>query len=187
MKIVTSSWMALSPSRNNISSNWLSAVENSPERMLPSSNGVSASSTTFSKSFGMNVVTTLYLETEGVLRQALHGFRPARSMVDMLFVRRRLRELERQTKTNNYACFINLQKTCKFADLEMPWKVLTRSAVSTTMRTIVRNFHEGFAGSCAYDDGEHLEWCYAAQGQWKVCVVSPLQFKVFFAAGLHVI
>ena len=51
-----------------------------------------------------------YCERNNILPEEQCGFRPQRSSVDMMFVVRRLRELERKKDTPLYLCFIDLTK-----------------------------------------------------------------------------
>ena len=58
-------------------------------------------------------------ETEELLPEEQCGFPPARPMIDMLFVVRRLHELGRQRKTPFYVCIINLNKAYDSVDREL--------------------------------------------------------------------
>ena len=49
-------------------------------------------------------------EADEILPEKQCGFRPTRSTIDMLFVVRRLQELERARKITLYICFIELEK-----------------------------------------------------------------------------
>ena len=51
-----------------------------------------------------------YCERENILPEEQCGFRPQRSTVDMMFVVRRLQELERKKDNPSYLCFTYLTK-----------------------------------------------------------------------------
>ena len=67
-----------------------------------------------------------YCEAKKILPEELCGFRPARSTIDMLFVVRRLQEVERARKIPLYMYFIDLQKAYDSVDRELLWVVLAR-------------------------------------------------------------
>ena len=76
--------------------------------------------------------------------------RPARSIVDMLFVVRRMQELGSERKIPSYMCFIG--------DSPAPlWKVLARFGVPAKMLAVIRQFHDGMRACVRTDDGEHSE------------------------------
>ena len=122
-----------------------------------------------------------YCEANGILPEEQCGFRPARSTTDMLFVRR-LQELGRARKILLYMYFIDLQKAYDSVDRELLWVVLARFGVPEKMLTVIRQFHEGMRARVGTDDGEHSEWFDITQGLRQGCVLSPLLFKIFFAA-----
>ena len=51
-----------------------------------------------------------YCERMGILPEEQCGFRPNRSIIDMMFVIRRLQELARKKRIPLYVCFIDLTK-----------------------------------------------------------------------------
>ena len=78
--------------------------------------------------------------------------------------------------------FIDLQKAYDSVDRELLWVVLARFGVPEKMLTVIRQFHEGMRARVGTDDGEHSEWFDITQGLRQGCVLSPLLFKIFFAA-----
>ena len=82
-------------------------------------------------------------------------------------------------------CFIDLQKAYDSVDRELLWVV--RFSVSEKMLTVIRQFHEGMRARVRTDDCEHSEWFDVTQGMRQGCVLSPLLFKIFFAAVTHAV
>ena len=68
-----------------------------------------------------------YCEREDILPEAQVAFRPHRSMIDMMFVVRRLQELARKD-TPLFMCFIDLSKACETPSIilscELSWLAL---------------------------------------------------------------
>ena len=57
-----------------------------------------------------------YCERVGILPEEQRGFRPNSSTTDMMFVIRRLQELERKKQIPLYVCFIDLTKAYDYFD-----------------------------------------------------------------------
>ena len=57
-----------------------------------------------------------YCECVGILPEEQSGFRPKRSTTDMMFVIRRLQELQRKKQIPLCVCFINLTKAYNSID-----------------------------------------------------------------------
>ena len=72
---------------------------------------------------------SIYCKAKGILPEEQRVFRPARSIIDMLFVVRRLQELLRAWKIPLYMCFIDLQKEYDSVDRERLWVVLARFSI----------------------------------------------------------
>ena len=99
----------------------------------------------------------------------------------MLFVVRRLQQLGRARKVPLYMCFIDLQKAYDSVYRKLLWVVLARFGVPEKMLTVIRQFREGMRARVRTDD-EHSEWFDVTQGLRQGCVLSPLLFKMSFAA-----
>ena len=123
-----------------------------------------------------------YCEGGEILPEGQCGSCPARSTVDMLFVVLRPQERGRARQIPPYMRFIDLQKACDYVDRELLWVVLARSGVLDNFLTVICQFHEGTRARVRTDDGEHSEWFDITQGLRQGCVLSPLLFKIFFAA-----
>ena len=65
-------------------------------------------------------------ERLGILPEEQSGFRPNRSTTDMMYVIRRLQELERKIGIPLYVCFIDLTKAYDSVDRTLLWTVLAR-------------------------------------------------------------
>ena len=126
-------------------------------------------------------------EAQQILPEEQCGFRPARSTIDMLFEVCRLQELGRQRKIPLYMCFVDLQKAYDSVDRELLWKVLAGAGVPPVMIDVIRQFHDGMRTRVRMDDGELSEWFEVTQGLRQGCVLSPLLFNIFFAAGMEVV
>ena len=82
------------------------------------------------------------------------GFRPHRSMVDMMFVVRRLQELARKNDNPLFMCFIDLAKAYDSVDRTLLWTVLAHFGIPPRMLTVIRQFHDGMRACVRLDDGE---------------------------------
>ena len=65
-----------------------------------------------------------FCEEAGILPEEQCGFRPQRSTTDMMFVVRRLQELERTSNTSLEICFIDLVKEYHSVNRVLSWEVL---------------------------------------------------------------
>ena len=127
-----------------------------------------------------------YCERENIMPEEQCGFRPQRSMVDMMFVVRRLQELTRKKDTPLYLCFIDLTKACDYVDRTLLWDVVARFAVPPRMLAVICQFHDGMQEYVRLDDGECLDKFDVGQGLRQGCVLAPLLFNMFFTAVLRV-
>ena len=80
-------------------------------------------------------------ERVGILPEEQCGFRPNRSLIDTMFVIRRLKELVRKKRIPLYVCFIDLTKA--YDDRTPLWTVLARFGVPKRMISVFRQFHDG--------------------------------------------
>ena len=128
-----------------------------------------------------------YCEAKRLLPEEQCGFRPDRSTTDMIFVVRRLQEVERKAGVSLHMCFIDLQKAYNTVDPTLPWQELTRIEVPPQMIAVIRQFHDGIKACVRPDDGVCSDWFEVEEGLRQGCVLSPLLFDVFFAAVLNVV
>ena len=128
----------------------------------------------------MNIVANRlsdYCEAHGILPDEQCGFRPERSIADMLYVVLRLQELARLRRVPLYMCFVDLQKAYDSVDRELLWKVLAQAGVPEEM----------IAARVRMDDGQLSDWFEVTQRLRLRCVLYPLLFNIFFAAAIEVI
>ena len=126
-------------------------------------------------------------EAKGLLPEEQCGFRPDRSTTDMIFVARRLQEIERKAGVSLHMGFIDLQKAYDTVDRTLLWQVLTRIGVPPQMIAVIRQFHDGMIACVRPNDGVCSDWFEVEQGLRQGCVLSPLLFNIFFAAVLNVV
>ena len=127
-----------------------------------------------------------YCEAKGLPEEQC-GFRPDRSITDMMFVVRRLQEVGRKLGVSLHMCFIDLRKAYDTVDRTLLWQVLTRIGVPPPMIAVIRHFHDGMRACVRSDDGVCSDWFEVEQGLRQGCVLSPLLFNIFFAAVLNVV
>ena len=123
----------------------------------------------------------------GILPEEQCGFRPQRSTTDMMFVVRRLQELGRTSNTSLEICFIDLAKAYDSVDRVLLWEILARFGVPPRMIKVIRMFHDGMKARVQLDDGDFSAWFNVCQGLRQGCVLSPLLFKISFAAVIIVV
>ena len=105
----------------------------------------------------------------------------------MMFVARRLQEVGRKADMHIFMYFIHLQKAYDTVDPTLLWQVLTRIGVPPQMIAVIRQFHNGMRACVQPDHGVCSDWFEVKQGLRQGCVLSPLQFNIFFAAVLNVV
>ena len=79
-----------------------------------------------------------YCEAKGLLPEEQCGFRPKRSITDMMFVVRRLQEIGRKAGVPLFMCFTDLQKAYDTVDRTLLWQVLTRIGVPPQMIAVIQ-------------------------------------------------
>ena len=85
-----------------------------------------------------------YCEAKGLLPEEQCGFRPDRSTTVVMFVVRRLQEIERKVGVSIFMCFVDLQKAYDTVGRTLLWQVLTRIGVPPQMiAAVIRQFHDG--------------------------------------------
>ena len=127
-----------------------------------------------------------YFECMRVLRLKQRGFRPNRSITDMMFVIRRLQELARKKQIPLYVCFMDLTKASDSVDRTLLWTVLTRFGVGQNISSVIRQFHDDVRACVRLDDRVCSWWLAVEQGLRQGCVLPPLLFSIFFAAVIKV-
>ena len=105
----------------------------------------------------------------------------------MMFVVRRLQEIERKVGMPLFVCFIDLQKAYDTVHRTLLRQVLTRIGVPPQMIADIQQFHDGMRACLRPDDGVCSGWFELEQGLRQRCVLSPLLFNIFFAAVLNVV
>ena len=96
-----------------------------------------------------------YCERKGLLPEEQSGFRPFRSTTDLMFVVRRLQELEWKAGVPLFACSINTQTVYDSIDWNLLWQVLPRLGVPPQMVTVIREFHDGIKTCVRSSDGTY--------------------------------
>ena len=138
----------------------------------------------------LKVVTrrlSAYCEAKGLLPEHQCGIQPDCSTTDMMFVVRRLQEIERKARVSLFMCFIDLQKAYDTLDRTLLWQVLTRIGAPPQMIAVIQRFHDEMRACVRPDDGFCSDWLEVEQGLRQGCVLSSLLFNVFFAAVLTVV
>ena len=120
-----------------------------------------------------------------ILPEEQSGFRPNRSITDMMFVIGRLQELARKKRIPLNVCFIDLTKAYDSVDQNLLWTVLARFGVPQNIISVNRQFHDGMRACVRLDDRVYSRWFAAEQGLRKGCVLAPLLFNIFFAAVIN--
>ena len=128
-----------------------------------------------------------YCEAKGLLPEEQYGFRPDRSITDMMFVICRLQEVGRKAGVSLHMYFVDLQKAYDTVDRTLLWQVLARIGVPPQMIAVVRQFHDGMRACVRLDDGVCSDWFEVEEELRQGCVLSPLLFNIFFAAVLNVV
>ena len=127
-----------------------------------------------------------YCEAKGLLTEKQCGFRQDCSTTDMMFVVRRLQEVERKAGVSLFMCFIDLQNAYDTVDRTLLWQLFTRIGVPPQMMAVIRQFHDGMRACVQPDDGVCSDRFEVEQGLRQGCVLSPLSFNIF-AAVLNVV
>ena len=120
-----------------------------------------------------------YCEGGGILPEEQCGFRSHRSMVDKMFVERRLQELAMKKDTPLFMCFIDLTKAYDSVDRTLLWTVLARFDIPPRVLAVIRQFHDGMRACVRLDDGESSDIFDLDQGLRQGCVLVPLLFNIF--------
>ena len=117
-----------------------------------------------------------YCETDNLLPEEQRGSHPTRSIMDTMFVIRRLQELGR-TAGGGVRCFVDLQEAYDTVDRALLWQALTHIGVPLLIEIIVvsRQLNDGIR-ACVRGQtaGERSEWFQVGQGLRQGCVSLPL-------------
>ena len=68
---------------------------------------------------------------------------PDRSIMDMMFVVRRLQEIDRKVTVSFFVCFLDLQKANNTIDRTLLWKVFSCIGVARQMVAMIGQSHDG--------------------------------------------
>ena len=82
-------------------------------------------------------------------------------------------------------CFLQLNSSMSSVEAFMEAVKDSMEAVEASMKAFM-NLHAKPSSAGDRDD-EHSEWFDVTQGLWQGRVLSPLLFRVFFAAAIHVV
>ena len=93
----------------------------------------------------------------------------------------------RKAGVSLFMCFIDLQKVYDTVDRTLLWQVLTHIGVPPQMIAVIQQFHDRMRACVRPNDGVSSDWFEVEQGLRHGCVLSPLLFKIFFAAVLTVV
>ena len=126
-----------------------------------------------------------YCERVGILPEEQSGFRPNRSITEIMFVVRPLQELTRKKRIPLHVCFIDLTKAYDSVDRTLLWTVLARFGVPQVMISVIRQFHDGMRACVRFDDRVCSRWFAVEQSLRQRCVLAPLLFNIFFAAVIN--
>ena len=127
-----------------------------------------------------------YCERVGILPEEQSGFRPNRSITDMMFVIRRLQELAQKKLIPLYVCFIDLSKAYNSVGRTLLWTVPARFGVPQNMISVTGQLHDGMRACVRLDDRVCSRWFAVEHGLHQGCVLAPLLFDIFFAAVINV-
>ena len=111
-----------------------------------------------------------YCEAKGQLPEEQCGFLRDRSTTEMIFVVRRLQEVERKAGVTLFMCFIDLQKAYDTVGRTLLWQVLTRIGVPPEMIAVIRQFDDEMRACVRPDDGVCSDWFEVEQGLRQECV-----------------
>ena len=113
-----------------------------------------------------------YCEAKGLLPEKQGRFRPDRSTTDMMFVGRRLQEIEWKAGVSLFMCFIYLQNAYDTVGRALLWQVLNRIGVPPQMIAVIQQFHDGMRACVRTDDGVCSDWFEVEQGLRQGCGLS---------------
>ena len=105
----------------------------------------------------------------------------------MMFMIRRLQELERKKRFPLYVCFIGLTKAYDPVDRTLLWTELARFGVPHNMILVIHHFLHGMQACVRLDDRVCSGWFALEQGLRQGCVFAPLLSNILFAAVINVV
>ena len=120
-----------------------------------------------------------YVEKEQLLPEAHCEFCPGRSTIDMMFVIRRLQELDRKEYAPLYMCSVDLHKAYDSVDRVFLWAILDRFDVPPNIISIIRQLHDRMQACVRLDDSKASEWFKVCQGVQQGCVLASLLLYTF--------
>ena len=120
-----------------------------------------------------------------VVPESQYGYRPGRSMEDLIYVLRQLFEKAQEKNTPMYAIFIDFRKAFDSVDRGLLWEVLSRFGVLPKCLTALRNLHTNKEERVAYR-GELSSKFSIHTGVRQGSIVGPVLFILFLAAMLEV-
>ena len=128
-----------------------------------------------------------YCEAKGLLTEGQRGYRLDRSIMDIMFVVRRLQQIAWKVGLPLFRSSIDLQKAYDIVDHTLLWQVLPHIGVPAQMIAVIRQSHGGMGACVRPGDGVYSDRFEVEQGLWQGCGLSPPFFLIFFTDVMTVV
>lgn len=121
--------------------------------------------------------------SEEALPEAQCGFRPGRSIINMVFSVRQAQEKCTEQHMDLYAVFMDLTKAFNTVNREALWVILAKLGCPRKFTNIIRLFHEGMV-EVVQSNGDTSAPFDISNGVKQGCVLAPVMLNLFFTCFL---
>jgi len=135
------------------------------------------------KLFARVALRRLQQLAERVYPESQCGFRSQRSMVDMIFSLRQLREKCREQQQPLFIAFIDLTKAFDLVSRDGLFKILPLIGCPPKLLSFLESFHNNMHSTVRFD-GNMSEAFNIRGGVKQGCVLAPTLFGIFFSVLL---